>query len=125
MAKDNGLPMDVTIPDVMGKLGGQKLRNPFKYVAGVYDSMPDHGWQTPGLRVRIGRKGTGAQPYYRIEQDGPDGSEKILGFYHGQGHSRFENAFDIQSGDTWSTQSMTFKEVQRLHDTLKSESNNL
>ena len=60
------------------KLESQKLRSPFKYVAGVYGSMRVHGWQTPGLRVPIGREGTGAQPYYRIEQDGPDGSEKIL-----------------------------------------------
>ena len=45
-----------------------------------------------------------------------------LGFYHGQGHSRFENAFIIHNGDTWSSQTMTFKEVQQLHGTLKSNS---
>ncbi|WP_424753306.1 hypothetical protein [Methylobacterium sp.] len=78
MKKDNKLSTDVTIRDLMEKLESQKLRSPFKYVAGVYGSMRVHGWQTPGLRVPIGREGTGAQPYYRIEQDGPDGSEKIL-----------------------------------------------
>lgn len=62
MKKGNKLPTDVIILDLMGKLESQKLRSPFKYVAGVYGSMRVHGWQTPGLRVRIGREGTGAHP---------------------------------------------------------------
>ena len=120
MKKDDKLPEEVVILDLMGQTANQALKKPFKYVAGVYQNMVTHGWQTPGLRVRIGREGTGAQPYYRIECDEPDGSEKILGFYHGEGHTRFEDTFKIQNSRTWSNRTMTFKAVQNLHDNMKS-----
>jgi len=119
MKKDNKLPEEVMILDLMGQTASQALRKPFKYVAGVYQNMGVHGWQTPGLRVRIEREGTGAQPYYRIERDEPDGSEKILGFCHGEGHTCLDDTFKIQNGRTWSSRTMTFKEVQNLHDTMK------
>ena len=122
MKKDDKLPEEVVILDLMGQTANQALKKPFKYVAGVYQNMVTHGWQTPGLRVRIGREDTGAQPYYRIERDEPDGSEKILGFYHGEGHTRFEDTFKIQNGRTWSSRMMTFKAVQNPHDNMKSAS---
>ena len=120
MKKDNKLPEEVVILDLMSQTASQALKKPFEYVAGVYQNMVTHGWQTLRLRVRIGREGTGAQPYYRIERDEPDGSEKLLGFYYGEGHTRFEDTFKIQNRRTWSNRTMTFKAVQNLHDNMKS-----
>lgn len=122
MKKDDKLPEEVVILDLMGQTASRALKKPFKYVAGVYQNMVGYGWQTPGLRVRIGREGTGAQPYYRIECNEADGSERILGFYHGEGHSRFEDTFKIQNGSTWSSRTMPFKAVQDLHDSMKAAS---
>lgn len=119
MKKDDKLPEEVVILDVIGQTASQALKKPFKYVAGEYQNMVTHGRQTPRLRVRIGREGTGAQPYYRIERDKPDGSEKILGFYHDEGHHRFEDTFKIQNGRTWSSQPMPIKAVQSLNISVK------
>jgi hypothetical protein len=56
MKKEDKLPEEVMILDLMGQTASQALRKPFKYVAGVYQNMVVHDWQTPGLRVRIGRR---------------------------------------------------------------------
>ena len=74
MKKDNKVPEEVVILDLVGQTASQALKKPFEYVAGVYQNMVTHGWQTLRLRVQIGREGTGAQPYYHIERDEPDGS---------------------------------------------------
>lgn len=119
MPKNDKLPEDIVIADLMGHTASRKLGKPFKYVQGVYGNLVTHGWQTPGLRVRIGREGTGAQPYYRIERDEPDGSQGILGFYHGEGHSKFDDTFNIQNGRTWSSKTTSFADLQAIHDEMK------
>ena len=97
---------DATIADVV-----RKLNKPEDYVRGVLGVMVAERHQHGAVVVRIGIRGTGAMPNYRIDL-AAEPSPPIQA-YDGQTHRGFTDVRNIDT-DNWSSRSMTFEEVRGL-----------
>ena len=99
------LPIDSTIATVWPHLVYQR-----EYVAGARQKMMTCAKLHGNAHVRIGIRGTGQKPCYRIFYVAAEGvkAEKVYGSYW-DNHSPLENEDAITTN--WSTASMSFEEV--------------
>ena len=100
----HSLPPDATVADVMATLD-----KPEVYVPAIYGVMNSLQRQLGGfVEVRIGVRGKGIMPNYRIDYAG-----KPIEAFDGQTHKPFTDVGNIDT-ENWSIRSMTFGEIGAL-----------
>lgn len=98
------LDASVTVGDV-----ADRLRNPVAYLRRALDAVHVAQRRNPGATFRLGRKGDGAYPNYRV--DAPDGS--LVSAHNGRSHGELTGK-DSLAEENWSRASSPLAEVQRL-----------
>jgi hypothetical protein len=115
------LPMkpDARVSDVL-----DTLSNPIEYVRGIVESFVEYQFDKTASRVRIGISGNGIVPNYIIETPRerdptvagiqPEVSKRHI--FNGRNHREF---LDDRLAENWSSEGMTFSEVQALLGLLR------
>ncbi len=97
---------DATIADVWSKLATRE-----KYVATVLGRMHDCAKEHGNASVRIGFKGTGKYPCFRVcYTESSTGQEEVFGSFVDSGKA-FPPGFERIKPGTWSTKTMTRDEL--------------
>lgn len=97
------LALDETVATVWNHLTHQR-----SYVSGVRAKMLQCEKQHGNAHVRIGIKGTGQKPYYRVFYIASDEAEHIFNSYY-DNHQEMEEGFAITHN--WSAASMSLEEI--------------
>lgn len=91
------------------------LVNPDDYVREVFKKMHSHKEIRDRLSVRIGVKGTGQRPYFRIVCDAVEGmqdrDDQILGAYYDNGDPLQTSA---NTNSNWSTKTTSYEGVKAI-----------
>jgi len=102
------------------------LSDPNEYVSGVLGNFVSHGYNPETSAIRIGVKGTGVAPNYKIEEPtvlititvGSLPFEMPMTPAHtfsGRNHREMRELDDLEMhGEAWSTASMSFAELKTL-----------
>jgi len=100
------------------------LADPTEYIRGIVGSFVTYRFDRATSIVRIGISGTGIVPNYSIETPcEPDPSARIKTYvskrhvFNGRNHLEFLD--DCPIGENWSSEGMTFSEVQALLGQLR------
>jgi hypothetical protein len=104
------LPEDATVENILPSLTDQD-----DYVSGLFGKLRKANQQTGNAVVRIGITGKGRHPAYRIEHPGNDIQPEP---FDGQLHRAFT---DVKAtyDENWSTQTMTYQEIEDLLGRLR------
>jgi hypothetical protein len=86
------------------------LTDPERHVANVLHTMAECRREHGNAHVRIGITGEGKAPFHKVLYRAPDGQEHLFGSYFGRNK---DEKYQVHE-HTWSTNSMSFEEVQHL-----------
>jgi len=103
---------DARITDIVGTLA-----DPVEYVRRVLGSFIEHSFDKQRSSMTIGISGTGLYPNYFIQEPSETASARRRTVFNGQSHREILD--DSGWGESWSSATMSFAEVQALLGDLR------